>query len=54
MELTSFLFDPTIITNGMDVIRTMKTLAKISTDESKFLSPAEFSKKYDAGEFNKK
>jgi hypothetical protein len=49
------LFTPKNITKGIDLIRQMKSLKTIGVgfrDEDKF-PPAEFWKKYDAGEFNK-
>ncbi|MGA2621848.1 MAG: SUMF1/EgtB/PvdO family nonheme iron enzyme, partial [Thermoguttaceae bacterium] len=54
-NLTEINFTPMNITKGMDVIRQMKSLKTIGIgpgDKDKF-PPAEFWKKYDAGEFNK-
>jgi len=56
MSLTTVLFTPKNITKGLDVIRQMKSLKTIGLsydgDKDKF-PPAEFWKKYDAGEFGK-
>jgi len=48
MNLTEVSVTPKNITKGMDVLRQMKSLKKINA-----LPPADFWKKYDAGEFNK-
>ena len=54
MELENLLFTPEKITKGLDRIRRMNSLQLIGTDwNSKELPPAEFWKKYDAGEFGK-
>jgi hypothetical protein len=55
MNLTELCFTPKNVTKGIDVIRRMKTLKTIAVgyeDKHKF-PPAEFWKKYDAGEFGK-
>jgi hypothetical protein len=55
MNLNALLFTPKNITKGLDVIRQMKSLKTIGVglgDNDEF-SPAEFWKKYDAGEFGK-
>jgi hypothetical protein len=46
--MTTFGVDPTKITKGLDVLRTMKSLPHIGG-----LSPSDFWKKCDAGEFGK-
>jgi len=53
MALSEICFTPGRITNGIDAVREMKTLTKVvvmDKDESRW-APAEFWKKYDAGEF---
>ena len=56
MNLTVIAFSPKNITKGMDVIRRMKSLKTIANNswagKDQFW-PAEFWKKYDAGEINK-
>ena len=52
MNFTQILFTPTSITKGLDVIRQMKSLTVMSVGDAR-LPPAEFWKKYDAGEFGK-
>jgi Leucine-rich repeat (LRR) protein len=56
MHLTSVCFTPKNITKGLDAIRQMKSLKTIGVGcydaKDRFL-PAEFWKKYDAGEFGK-
>jgi hypothetical protein len=55
MKLTTIVFTPKNITKGIAPIRQMKSLKTIATglaDKDQF-PPAEFWKKYDAGEFNK-
>jgi len=54
MQLGQICFTPANITNGIEAIRTMKTLVRLKAKcGSSVLSPAEFWKKYDAGEFSK-
>jgi hypothetical protein len=53
MDLTTILFTPKNITKGLDVIRQMKSLKTIGPTVEKQFPPAEFWKKYDAGEFGK-
>jgi hypothetical protein len=53
MRLSSFGFTPQKITVGMDAIREMKTIETIGVNWQGKLPPAEFWKKYDAGEFGK-
>jgi Leucine-rich repeat (LRR) protein len=53
MPLTFLVFTPRNITNGIDIVRTMKSLEKIGTNRTCTMPAAEFWKKYDAGEFNK-
>ena len=44
-------FTPKSITKGIDIIRNMKTIKEIGATWAERTSPAEFWKKYDAGEF---
>ena len=55
LNLAEIAFTPKNITKGLDVIRQMKSLKTIgiSYQEKDQFQPAEFWKKYDAGEFNK-
>ena len=55
MELAEIRFTPKNISKGMDVIRQMKSLKNIHTgwEAKDTFTPAEFWKKYDAGEFGK-
>jgi hypothetical protein len=55
MNLTTIVFTPKNMTKGMDAIRQMKSLKNIgiSAENNGIFPPAEFWKKYDAGEFNK-
>jgi serine/threonine protein kinase/Leucine-rich repeat (LRR) protein len=53
MSLNHFSFTPQRITKGIDVVRRMKSLKTIGTGGGGELSPDEFWKKYDAGEFGK-
>jgi serine/threonine protein kinase len=53
MPLTEIHFTPRSITKGMDVLRQMKSLRTIGVDASTTFQPAEFWKRYDAGEFKK-
>ena len=53
MNLTGLSFTPKNITKGLDIIRQMKSLKVIGIGDAKSFSPAEFWKKYDAGEFGK-
>jgi Leucine-rich repeat (LRR) protein len=55
MNLTTIFFTPKNITTGLDVIRQMKRLKSIGIGNkaSEKFAPAEFWKKYDAGEFGK-
>jgi Leucine-rich repeat (LRR) protein len=54
MSLKEFHFTPANITKGIEVIRQMKSLERISNTWNRNpMSPAEFWKKYDAGEFGK-
>ncbi len=58
MKLRKFSFTPKNITSGIKIIRGMKTIDEISqsqhheADKRGTMKPAEFWKKYDAGEFN--
>lgn len=52
MKLTLFVFTPKNITKGLEVIRNMTSIQQIATGGyQKRMPPAEFWKKYDAGEF---
>jgi hypothetical protein len=51
MPLLELTFTPKNITNGIPVVRAINTITKIGIDADHFMSPAEFWKKYDAGEF---
>jgi serine/threonine protein kinase/Leucine-rich repeat (LRR) protein len=53
MDLTTLEFTPKNITQGIDVIRQMKSLTAIGPQEKSDLRADEFWKKYDAGEFGK-
>jgi tetratricopeptide (TPR) repeat protein len=48
MELETLSFEPKSVTRGIDMIRAMKSLKSINTSP-----PADFWKKFDAGEFTK-
>ncbi len=52
--LTSLIFTPANITSGIEVLRAMKSMALIGPHYDKRLPPADFWKKYDAGEFKAK
>ena len=54
MQLEAIVFDVNKITKGMDVLRNMNSIKRIGTGFNRQLSPAEFWKKYDAGEFKPK
>jgi serine/threonine-protein kinase len=53
MKLRSVGFTPKGVTRGLDVIREMKTIETIGVNWQGKLPPAQFWKKYDAGEFGK-
>jgi len=55
MKLREFTFMPKGITRGIEIIRGMKSIKQIGIegDKQKWMSPDEFWKKYDAGEFSK-
>ena len=55
MPLTEIRFSPWMISKGIDVVRQMKSLQFLQNDAvvSQKLAPAEFWKRYDAGEFVK-
>ena len=53
MNLTVLRFTPKKITAGIEAIRQMKSLKTIGCWERDLFSPAEFWKKFDAGEFGK-
>jgi len=52
MKLEELAFDPSHVTNGIDIVRNMSTIQKIGLRSSGYMPPDEFWKKYDAGEFN--
>jgi hypothetical protein len=51
MKLTELHFTPRSVTKGIDVIRQMKSLHTIGIGASTGWEPAEFWRKYDAGDF---
>ncbi len=51
MPLTSLSFSPKQITRGIEIIRQMKSITYIGLNPSVRMRPADFWKKYDAGEF---
>jgi len=53
LKLRKVGFRPTIVTKGIEAVRGMATLTEISPDGQRYFPPAEFWKKYDAGEFGK-
>ncbi len=54
MNLESLWLTPKNITKGLDVVRQMKTIGTVGLGwDGPFFPPAEFWKKYDAGEFGK-
>ncbi|HEX3658087.1 MAG TPA: serine/threonine-protein kinase [Pirellulales bacterium] len=53
MSLTEIQFTPKNIVQGLDIVRQMKSLKTIGGGSTENLPPAEFWKKYDAGEFGK-
>lgn len=53
MNLNSVLFTPKNISKGIDVIRQMKSVRVVGIPGAEIVSPEEFWKKYDAGEFGK-
>ena len=53
MNLNDVWIAPKNITKGLDLIRQMKSLKTIGIESGKTFPPAEFWKKYDAGEFGK-
>ncbi len=53
MQLTHLIFTPKNITQGIDVVRNMKTIERFGTYGWEQISPADFWKRYDAGEFGK-
>jgi len=54
MPLAELTFDAARIERGMEVLRNIKTLRRIYVHPAGTMSPAEFWKRYDAGEFKKK
>ncbi|MCY3018187.1 MAG: hypothetical protein NTW87_04030 [Planctomycetota bacterium] len=50
-RLEILVFTPKSIAKGLDVIRKMRTLHSIGVQYDRSWPPAEFWKKYDAGEF---
>lgn len=53
MKLEIFSVTPSNITKGIEIIRAMKTIGRITTQDHNWMKPDQFWKKYDAGEFNK-
>ncbi len=53
MKLTEFYFTPKSIAKGINSIRNMNGLTILGIDGDHKFPPAEFWKKYDAGEFGK-
>ena len=53
MNLTDLRFPPQKVTKGLDLIRQMKSLKTIGPYDDASVSPVEFWKKYDAGEYGK-
>ena len=51
MKLREFLFTPKYIKKGIENVRQMPTVEQIGLDNEKMMSPAEFWRRYDAGEF---
>jgi hypothetical protein len=51
MKLEQFTFTPKAVTRGIEIVRGMKSIKQISFEGGKLMSPEEFWKKYDAGEF---
>jgi len=51
MNLRNIYLAPKSITNGMDVLRQMKSLQRIGLDGNTHWPPVEFWKKYEAGDF---
>ncbi|SFJ33247.1 PEGA domain-containing protein [Planctomicrobium piriforme] len=54
MDLAELYFSPGNITTGINVLRDMQSLQTIGYDYDKVSSAAEFWKKYDAGDFNRR
>jgi len=53
LTLTELYFHPKYVQKGTDALRRMKSLKTIGQDEKAKLSPEEFWKRFDAGEFSK-
>ena len=53
MSLVEVIFTPKMITRGLDILRQMKSLKVVAIYGDSRLPPAEFWKKYDAGEFGR-
>ena len=53
LQITHLIFTPKNITQGIDVIRNMKTIERFGTYGWEDISPTDFWKKYDNGEFGK-
>jgi len=51
MKLGTFSFTPGNITKGIEIVRGMKTIGRIGYQYNRCITPEEFWKKYDAGEF---
>lgn len=54
MDLELLFFSPIMITKGIEVLRAMKSLKEININGHRKLTPEEFWKAYDAGEFQPK
>src|SRR5262249_45202838 len=53
MKLIELTLTPKNITKGMEVVRQMNSLKTIRVNDQNSFAPAEFWKRYGAGEFNK-
>ena len=51
MNLKRLAFTPKSIVKGIEIIREMRNISRIGVNGPYFMPPAEFWKKYDAGEF---
>ena len=54
MPLTEIYFEPGLITEGIEVLRAIKSLNTIGLDKDTQLPAAEFWRKFDAGELEQK
>jgi hypothetical protein len=53
MSIVELGLTPKLVTQGIDGLRSMTSLKLITMDNSNRFVPAEFWKRYDAGEFSK-